>query len=368
VVNKTANTDGYFSKGRLVSLDVFRGLTVALMILVNNPSGDAYYSFLQHATWNGLTFADIVFPFFIFILGVAIPYAFSKKIEQGTSRKKLFSRVVLRTIVLFAIGLFISWFSTFGLAPMRVMGVLQRVALCYFFASVIFFFLKPKWRIILTVAIPIVYWLLMALVPVPGYGAGVLTEQGNLAAYVDRVLLDGHLYTSTWDPEGLLSTLPAIATALMGVLAGMYLKSERTPRVKALNLFYFGILSLCIGLIWNFWFPVNKSLWTSSYVAVTGGIALVLLAACFYVIDVRRRIGWGKPFSILGRNALFVYVLSEILNLALIRASFKSVIFEGLFASWAGPLHGSFIYALAFLAFCWAVAAILYWKKIFIKI
>ncbi len=368
MVDKTAGTSVCFSKGRVVSLDVLRGLTVALMILVNNPGGVAYYNFLQHATWNGLTFADVVFPFFIFILGVAVPYAFSRRLEQGTSRKKLLLRVARRTIILFAVGLFINWFSTFGLAPMRVMGVLQRIALCYFFASVIFLFLKPKWRVILTVAIPIVYWLLMALVPVPGYGAGVLTPEGNLAAYVDRTLLNGYLYTSTWDPEGLLSTLSAIATALMGVLAGMYLKSYRQPRVKALNLFYFGVLSLCIGLIWSFWFPINKNLWTSSYVAVTGGIALVLLAACFYVNDVKGRIGWSKSFSILGLNALFVYVLSEVLNMALIRASFKSVIYEGLFASWAGPLHGSFLYAVAFLAFCWALAAILHWKKIYIKI
>jgi predicted acyltransferase len=210
--------------------------------------------------------------------------------------------------------------------------------------------------------------MLMTLVPVPGYGAGVLTEQGNLAAHVDRLLLNGHLYTSSWDPEGILSTLPAIATSLMGVLAGQHLKSERKPRAKALNLFFFGILSLCIGSIWNFWFPINKSLWTSSYVAFTGGISLILLATFFYVIDVKGRIAWAKPFSILGLNALFVYVLSEILNLALIHTSLKSLIYEGLFASWAGPLHGSFIYALAFLAFCWAVAAILYWKKTIIKI
>jgi predicted acyltransferase len=351
-----------------VSLDVFRGLTVALMILVNNPGGDAYYSFLQHAPWNGLTFADVVFPFFIFILGVAIPYSFSKKIEQGTSRKKLLLLVARRAIILFAMGVFINWFSTFDLATIRVMGVLQRIALCYFFSSLIFLFLKPKWRVILTVTIPIVYWMLMAFVPVPGYGAGALTEEGNLAAYVDRSLLSGHLYTSTWDPEGVLSTLPAVATSLMGVLAGMYLKSERKPRVKALNLFFFGILALCIGFVWNFWFPINKNLWTSSYFAVTGGIALILLAAFFYVIDFKGRVAWAKPFSILGLNALFVYVLSEIVNLALIHTSIKSLVYGGLFASWAGPLHGSFIYTLAFLAFCWAVAAFLYWKKIRIKI
>jgi predicted acyltransferase len=368
MVNRTANTTLSFFKGRLVSLDVLRGLTVALMILVNTPGGDEYYSFLQHATWNGLTFADIVFPFFIFILGVAVPYAFSRRLEQGANRKQLLARVARRTIILFALGLLLNLFSTFDLPALRVMGVLQRIALCYFFASVLFLFLKPKWRVVLTVAIPIVYWLLMALVPVPGYGAGVLTEDGNLAAYVDRLLLNGHLYTSTWDPEGVLSTLPAVATALMGVLAGMYLRSERKPRMKALNLLVFGVVAVCVGFVWNFWFPVNKNLWTSSYVAVTGGIAVMLLAAFFYVLDVKGHVRWSKPFSVLGCNSLFVFVLSEFLNLALIRAGVKSVLFEGLFASWAGPLHGSFFYALAFLAFCWAVAAILYWKRIFIRI
>jgi predicted acyltransferase len=350
------------------------------MILVNNPGGAAYYSFLQHATWNGLTFADIVFPFFIFTLGAAIPYAFTRRLEQGTSRKKLFLHAVLRTIILFAIGLFINGFPTFDLATIRVMGVLQRIALCYFFASLIFLFLKPKWRIILTVAIPIAYCMLMTMVPVPGYGQGVLTENGNLAGYLDRLLLGRHIYayTGTYDPEGLLSTLPALATALIGVLAGQYLKSSVTPKAKTVKLLLFGSVSIAIGLVWNLWFPINKSLWTSSYVAFTGGISIILLATCFYVIDAKGRIAWTKPFLILGLNALFVYVLSEIFNLALTytsiqiseiaSASLKSLIYERLFASWAGPLHGSFIYALAFLAFCWAVAAILYWKKIFTKV
>ena len=345
-----------------------RGLTVGLMILVNNPGGALYYDFLQHASWNGLTFADIVFPFFIFVLGVTIPYSFSKRIDEGASKKKLFLKVVKRTLILFALGLFINWFSTFDLATIRVMGVLQRIALCYFFSSLIFLFLKPKWRVLLTVAIPIMYWLLMVLVPVPGYGAGVLTEEGNLAFYTDRILLGNHLYWGTGDPEGLLSTLPAIATSLMGVLAGAYLKSERKNRAKALNLFISGLLALGVGLVWNFWFPINKNLWTSSYVAVTGGIALVLLATCFYLFDVKEHFGWGKAFCIMGRNALFLYVLSEILNLALIHTTFKSQIYEGLFASWAGSLHGSFLYALGFLAFCWAIATVLHWKKILVKI
>jgi predicted acyltransferase len=380
VTTKTAKSSVSFLKGRLTTLDVFRGITIALMILVNDPGGDAYYSFLQHATWNGLTFADIVFPFFIFIVGATIPFSFARRIDRGASKRKLFVIVVRRTLILFALGLLINLFPTFDLATFRIMGVLQRIALCYFFASVVFMYLKPKWQIILTVAIPIAYWMLMTLVPVPGYGAGVLTEDGNLAGYIDRLLLGRHIYayTGTYDPEGLLSTLPAISTALIGALAGQYLKSSPTPKAKTVKLLLFGSVSIAIGLVWNFWFPINKNLWTSSYVFFTGGIALLILAVCFYTIDTRGYTSWTKPFTILGLNAILIYVLSEIVNLALIYAiipltentstSLKSLIYERLFSSWAGPLHGSFLYALTYLAFCWAVAAILYRKRIFVKI
>ncbi len=381
VANKTANINVNFPKGRLMSLDVFRGMTIALMILVNNPGGGVYYDFLQHATWNGLTFADIVFPLFVFIVGVSIPFAFEKKLAQGTSKKTLLIRVIRRTIILFVLGIFVSGFP-FGFDPatFRIMGVLQRIALCYLFASLVFLFFKPKWRIYVTLAIPIVYWMLMTLVPVPGFGPGVLTPAGNLSGYVDRSLLGGHIYsyTGTYDPEGVLSTLPAIATALIGVLAGQYLKSDALPKVKTMKLLFFGGISLAIGFVWNFWFPINKNIWTSSYVAFTGGIALLVLAICFYTIDTRGHTSWAKPFAILGLNAIFVYVLSEIVNLTLIYVniplfsstgtSLKTLIYENLFSSWAGPLHGSFLYALAYVAFCWIIAAILYKRRIFIKI
>jgi predicted acyltransferase len=365
-------------QGRLTSLDVFRGIAIALMILVNNPGGAVYYDFLQHATWNGWTLADLVFPLFIFIMGASIPFAFMSKLDQGMSRRKLLTRVVRRTIILFILGLFINGFPIFDLATFRIMGVLQRIALCYLFASLVFLFLKPKRRICLTIAIPVAYWMLMTLIPVPGYGPGVLTENGNLAGYVDRLMLNGHLYAKTWDPEGLLSTLPAVATALIGVLAGQHLKSNAKPQTKTVNFLFFGSISLAIGFLWGFWFPINKNLWTSSYVAFTGGIALILLATCFFIIDAKGYIAWTKPFTMLGLNSIFIYVLSEIVNLALIYTniplaentslSLKSLIYEKLFASWAGSLHGSFIYALAYLAFCWTIAAILYRKRIFVKV
>lgn len=348
------------------------------MILVNNPGGAEYYGFLQHANWNGWTVADLVFPFFIFIVGVAIPFAFTGKLDLGTSKKKLMARVARRTIILFALGLFINGFPTFDLATFRVMGVLQRIALCYLFASLVFLFLKPKWRMILTIAVPIAYWILMTIVPVPGYGPGVLTENGSLAGYLDRLLLNGHLYTSTWDPEGLLSTLPAVATALIGVLGGQHLMSDRKPQTKTVRLLFFGSVSLAIGSLLDFSFPINKNLWTSSYVAFTGGIALILLATCFFIIEARGYRAWTKPFTILGLNAILIYMFSEIGNLTLTyaiipltedtSASLKSLIYDRLFVSWAGPLQGSIVYALAYLGFCWAIAAILYRKRIFLKV
>ncbi len=364
-------------RGRLVSLDVFRGITIALMVLIGNPGGSEYYGFLQHADWNGLTLADVVFPFFIFIVGVAIPYSFTNKLERKVSKRSLLLRITRRTIVLFLLGLFINGFPYFNLGTLRVMGVLQRIALCYFFASIVFLFVKPKWRLLLTAAIPLIYWALMVLVPVPGYGAGILNKDGNLAAYFDRFLLGGHLYTGTWDPEGILSTLPAVATALMGVLTGQHLMSRQEPSKKLVNLVSFGGLALVIGSVWNIVFPINKNLWTSSYVAFTGGVAILLLAVCFFIIDVKRKTGWTSPFVILGVNAIAVYVLSMIVNLALIYAivpfggvniALKSLIFERLFSSWAGPLPGSFLYSLAYLAFCWLVAAVLYKKRIFLKV
>jgi predicted acyltransferase len=373
-----ATTKTSFTRARLTSLDVFRGITIALMILVNNPGGASYYSFLQHANWNGWTLADLVFPFFIFIVGAAVPFAFANKLDQGTSKRRLLARVARRTIILFALGLLINGFPTFNLATFRVMGVLQRIALCYLFASLVFLFLKPKWRIVLTIAIPLAYWMLMTFVPVPGYGPGVLTENGSLTGYVDRLLLNGHLYTSTWDPEGLLSTLPAVATALIGVLAGQHLMSNRKPKTKTANLLFFGSVSLTIGSLWDFSFPINKNLWTSSYVAFTGGIALILLATCFFIINAKGYTAWTKPFTILGLNAIFIYVLSEIGNLTLTyttipltentSASLKSLVYDRLFASWAGPSQGSIIYAMAYLGVCWAIAAILYRKKIFLKV
>jgi len=379
-VHKAAVQSTHYLQGRLVSLDVFRGITIALMVLVNRPGGDIYYLALQHAEWNGWTLADLVFPFFLFIVGMAIPYSLASKLARGYSRKKILLRVVRRSVILFVLGLFLNGFPYFDLSTIRIMGALQRIALCYFFASVIFLAFKVRGRVFFTVLLPLVYWMLMMLVPVPGYGAGVLGKEGNLAQYIDSLILGDHIYapTRTWDPEGILSTIPAIGTTLIGVLAGQYLRSNRSPLEKAVNLFFFGNLGVVIGALWDLWFPINKNLWTSSFVVFTGGIALVFLAGCYYLIDIKKYAMWTKPLTILGTNAITAYVLLEIVNVAIIctnitladgtSIALKTFIYENFFASWAGPLNGSLFYALAYLTFLIGIMAIFYKHRIFIRV
>ena len=377
--NRTTQQISFLIRKRLVSLDVFRGIAIAFMILIGNLGGDANYMILQHAEWNGLTLADIFFPFFLFIVGVAIPYSLSTRLEQGQSKKKLLPRIIRRAIVLFALGVFINGFPYFNLSTLRIMGVLQRIAICYLAASTAFLTLKKRKLILTTAFILLLYWALMTIMPVPGYGPGALDKNGNLAAYVDKLLLPGHLYLGgTWDPEGLLSTLPAIATTMLGVITAIFLRSDRSSKEKSTRLLLFGVLMIFIGGTWNFSFPINKNLWTSSFVALTGGMALIVFSLCYYTVDFKRYSWWTKPFIILGLNAITAYVLTEIMNLTLIYTnttlydgttiSIKGLIYQRYFASWAGPLNGSLLYGLAYLLLWMGIMTILYKRRIFIKV
>jgi len=363
---------------RLVSLDAFRGITIALMLIIGNQGGESY-SVFQHAEWNGCTLTDLVFPFFLFAVGAAIPYSLGNRISRGDKKRRILLRIVYRSVILFALGLFLTGFPSFDLPTLRIMGVLQRISLCYFFASVIFLALDVKKQIFTAVGLLLLYWALMTLVPVPGYEAGVLEKQGNLAAYIDTMILrPEHMWviSGTWDPEGLLSTMPALATTLIGVVAASYLRSNTPSKERVVNLLLFGFLGVAVGLIWNFWFPINKNLWTSSYVAFTGGIALILLAAAYHLVDLKEHRTWTKPFVILGANAILVYVLSELMhyveysNIAIsgVQVQLKPFIYENYFASWAGSLNGSLLYSSAYLMFWLAIMAILFKRRIFIKI
>ncbi len=361
---------------RLVSLDVFRGITIAGMVLVNNPGTWEYvYGPLQHAAWHGWTPTDLVFPFFLFIVGVAIPLAFAKRVESGGSKRDLYLKIIKRTLIIFAIGLFLNGFPYFGLAEYRIPGVLQRIALCYFFASIIFINTKVRTQIAITIALLLGYWLLLKYIPAPGYAAGDLTKEGSLPSYVDQVVLGKHVWSQArvYDPEGLLSTIPAIATAMIGVLTGQWLRAEKSRIEKAAGMFVAGAVCVAAGWAWNAFFPINKALWTSSYVLFTGGLALQFLALCYWLIDIKGYRRWSKPFEVFGMNAIALYVGAGLMaslfgEIKVGTTTLGGWIYEHLFASWASPLNASLAFAISFVLVWLVLMWILYRRKIFLKV
>lgn len=370
--------------GRLTSLDVFRGLTIAAMVLVNNAGNwNAVYPPLLHAAWDGWTPTDLVFPFFVFIVGVAIPLAFEKRkaaSQAGSRQRDLYLKIFRRTLVIFLLGLTLNAFpfTTNNLAQLRIPGVLQRIALCYFFAALIFLKARGRTQAIIAAALLIGYWLVMKTIAAPGYAAGDLTMEGSLASWVDRTLLAGHTYKPMYDPEGLLSTIPAIATALFGVLAGQWLMQRREALDKVAGLFAAGALCVIVGFVWDWAFPINKALWTSSYVMFTGGLALQLLALCYWAIDVKGYRRWAQPFVVFGVNALALYVLSSLMAdvLSVITAprldgstgDLKTFIYERMLATWLSPINASLAFALGYVLLWWLLMWVLYRRKIFIKV
>ena len=361
---------------RLVSLDVFRGITIAGMVLVNNPgTWEHIYWPLEHASWSGWTPTDLVFPFFVFIVGVSIPLAFAKRIESGGSTRDLYLKIIKRTLIIFAIGLFLNGLPYFGLAEYRIPGVLQRLAVCYFFASIIFLNTRVRTQIAIALGLLIFYWLLVKLVPAPGFAAGDLTKEGSLPSYVDRVVFGKHVWAQAkvYDPEGLLSTIPAISTCLMGVLTGSWLRTEKTRYEKAAGMFVVGAVCVAIGWAWNSFFVINKALWTSSYVLFTGGLALQFLSICYWLIDIKGYRRWAKPFEVFGLNAIALYVVADVLAtlLGVIKVGGEPIgswIFDHLFASWASPINASLAMAICFVLVCLGLMWILYNRKIFLKV
>ena len=354
---------------RLASLDAFRGITIAGMILVNNPgSGDHVYPPLRHAVWHGWTPTDLVFPFFLFIVGVSISLALSPRIDAGISGAALHFKIFKRSAILFALGLLLSLIPKFDFATMRIPGVLQRIALCYLFAALIYIHSGLKGRIAAVLFGLGSYWAVMKLVPVPGYGAGVLDFNGNLCGYIDTKLLAGHLYKPEFDPEGILSTLPAIATSLLGTLAGDWLRKSKAVLTKTTGLLGAGIVLTALGLALHPYFPVNKQLWTSTFVLFAAGAALLLLALCVLVIDGFGFKKWATPFFVFGTNAIAAYCGSILGTKLLVLLKANSYIYEHLLVPWAGNLNGSLAYALGYVLIWLAIMTPFYKKKIFIKI
>ncbi|MGH9972032.1 MAG: acyltransferase family protein [Pyrinomonadaceae bacterium] len=366
---------------RLVSLDVFRGITIAGMVLVNDPgSWENIYWPLEHAQWHGWTPTDLVFPFFLFIVGVAITLAFGSRVESGRSTRDLYLKVIKRTLIIFAIGLFLNGFPHFDLSVLRIPGVLQRIAVCYFFASIIFLNTRIRTQVAITIALLLIYWFLVKLIPAPGFAAGDLTKEGSLPSFIDRVVFGKHVWAQAkvYDPEGLLSTIPALATTLIGVLAGHSLRTKKSPYEKVAGLFVGGAICVAIGWAWNSFFPINKALWTSSYVLFTGGLAMQFLALCYWVIDIKGYRKWAKPFEIFGVNAIALYVgagiMADLLGVIKVtgpdgtKIPLGSWIYGNLFASWASPVNASLAFAISFVLVWLGLMWILYKRKIFIKI
>jgi predicted acyltransferase len=369
-----------------MSLDLFRGVTIAAMILVND-AGDEPSSYwpLRHSNWNGWTPTDLIFPSFLFIVGVAMAFSFDSRLERGESRGHLLKHVLWRGVVLFAIGMFLNGFPNhYHLATWRVYGVLQRIAICYVITAV--FELWTGWRAQITVAIACLvgYWILMRYVPVPGFGVPthdvpLLDPDRNAVAWLDRKLLMGHLYEVTRDPEGVLSNIPAVATCLLGLLTGKWLKTAYLPKAKATAMLMAGVVAIVIGRTMHLWFPINKKLWTSSFGIFTAGLALVVLATFYWVSDVKQHRGrWTWPILVFGTNAIAAYFLSEALAAALYSinltrsnggvVSVQEYVYSRLFAPFASPPNASLLFALAYVAVCWAVMAVLYRKGIRIKV
>ena len=349
---------------RLVSLDAFRGLTIALMVLVNNNGSgrDAYFQ-LRHSEWHGWTLTDTVFPTFLWIVGLAITLSLGKRVAQGVPKGALVAQVCRRSAILFVLGMLCYAFPHFDLGTQRILGVLQRIAICYLVASVIYLFTGIRGQICCIVALLAVYWALMTFAPVPGYGAGRLDVEGNFAHYVDHVVLGSHNYRPTrdWDPEGMVSTLPAIATTLLGVLAGYILRSRRKLALA-------GCALLAAGLIWSYWMPINKKIWTDSFCLFMAGLDFVVYAAFAWLVD---ELGWRtpvKPFTILGMNAITIYMISEFAAEALSALGLQRPIYHTVFVPLASPANASLLYSLAFTGVMYVIAYLMYRRRWFIKV
>ena len=374
---------------RLTSLDVFRGITIAGMILVNMVGvADDVYPPLVHAEWHGCTPTDLVFPFFVFIVGVAMTFSLSKYTETNKPTKAVYWRIFRRAAILFALGLLLNGFWnkgiwTFDLSNIRFMGVLQRISLTYLLASLAVLNLPRKGQWILAAVLLMGYWLALMYIPVPGYGAGVLTRDGNFSAYIDRLIIPkAHLYAgdgykNLGDPEGLFSTIPAVVSVLTGYFTGQWIRSQSVQSRTSAGLALFGIGCLIIGWAWGWTFPINKKLWTSSYVVFTSGWALLLLAACYELIEVRLIRRWSKPFEIMGLNAIALFVASVLLIKILVRTSIGTGenapstynwIYQNIFASWAGTLNGSLLFALVTVLLWLAIGILMYRQRWFIKV
>lgn len=358
------------------------------MILVNNPGSWSHiYDPLQHAEWHGCTPTDLIFPFFLFIVGVSISFALGSK-KDHVKHSTLIVTALKRALILFGLGLFLSLFPRVFTEPLealktvRIPGVLQRIAVVFFVAAVIFIKTTGKTQLRIFIVLLVGYWILMTFIPVPGVGYANLEKETNLGAWLDRTILtEAHLWRSarTWDPEGILSTMPAIATGLFGVLIGSWLKRKDKPDAEKISwMFSIGLISVILGLIWDLFFPINKALWTSSFVLYTGGLATLGLALSYWIIDVQGYRKGTTPFVVYGVNAITVFFLSglipRILNMIQVEmpdgssAGSREWMYQTFFTPYFSPVNASLAGAVTFILIWLVILWWMYNKKIIIKV
>lgn len=363
------------SNSRLLSLDILRGFTIILMIIVNDPGSWSHvYAPLLHAKWNGLTPTDYVFPAFLFIVGVSIVLSLTKQIEKGLPRKELVKKVVIRSIKIYAVGLFLWLWPSFDFDRIRWVGVLPRIAVVFLICGLIFLYTKRKTQLIIASSILVLYWIVMQYLPLPGIGMPDLSvADKNWANYIDSQLLPGYLWKTTWDPEGILSTFPAVVTGLLGMMAGFVLVSQFTLKDKLLQLFLLASTLLILGDASRFLMPINKSIWSSSFVLMTGGISCLLLAIFVYWVDVKAHTSRFQFARVFGVNAIFSYTLAGILytvfySKKLWGISLSATFVEQAIAFGVAPKLASLSYALFYVMVIWAPTYQLYKRKIYIKL
>ncbi len=361
---------------RLLSLDIFRGITMVAMVLVNNPGIEARsYAPLLHAKWNGITPTDYIFPSFVFMVGISVALSYSRQVAKGVDKKQMIAKIIRRALILFVMGVFLSIVPLFDFPNYRIPGVLQRIAIVFSACALLFLYTGWKFQARLGVIILVAYCMLMTLVPVPGYGYAILEPGKNLAAWLDSYVIPGRMWQGTWDPEGVLSTFPAIVTGINGMLAGHLLISKKTQEQKIIWLFLGGFIAFALANGWNWFFPINKNLWTSSFVLYTSGLDAMILASLYYVVDVLGcRKGW-KFAVVYGSNAIAAYVIADVTGDVLMAKwhgpqslSINDRIIDAVLPSGLPPEIISLAWAILFCLLCFIPLYILFKKKIFLKI
>ena len=359
---------------RLISLDALRGFTIAAMIMVNFPGNEQYVFFtLRHSKWNGLSFTDTIAPIFLFVIGVSIVFAYTRRLNSGAAKSGLYQKIVFRSLKIFAVGMFLNLMPDFNFSEVRWTGTLHRIAIVFMFCAILFLNTGWKQQVWIAAVLLVAYWLALTLIPTPGVGKVMLEPGVNIVAWIDSRYLPGKMWQGTWDPESILSTIPAIVSGITGMLAGRLMMSEFTPNEKVNYLMTGGLISAITGYFWGLIFPVNENLWTSSFVLVTSGLGALLLGAMYFIVDI---LGHKKGVSsgvIFGANAIAVYVLADVLALLFYRLEFSGLplneqVVNQLVQAGMQPELASWLYALFFVAVNFVPAYILFRKKIFIKL